>query len=68
MVANVARSCRRLRRAEVPAMRVVLLWHPDSPGMRVPVRLTWWRWRPSGFATLGDTLRYYKARELVRHE
>lgn len=45
--------------------RIALLWHPDSPGMRVPVRLTWWRRRPSGFATLGDTLHYYAARELV---
>lgn len=33
--------------------------------MRVPVRLTWWRRRPSGCATLGDTLRYYRALDLV---
>lgn len=45
--------------------RVVLLWHPDSPGIRVPVRLTWWRFRPSGFATISDVLRYYRARDLV---
>lgn len=45
--------------------RITLLWHPDSPGMRVPVRLTWYRRRPSGFATIGDTLRYHRARALV---
>lgn len=45
--------------------RVVLLWHPESPGVRVPVRLTWWRRRRSGFATSGDVLRYYRAVELA---
>jgi hypothetical protein len=45
--------------------RVVVLWHPDSPGMHVPARLAWWRKRPSGFATPGDVLRYYRACDLV---
>lgn len=51
--------------AEFFRPRIELLWHPESPGMRVPVRLTWYRRRPSGFATINDTLRYYSAVELV---
>lgn len=41
-----------------------LLWHPDSPGMRVPVRV--WPWSRREFATLTETLRYYRALALVR--
>lgn len=44
--------------------KFLLLWHPDSPGMKVPVRRRWLR-RRSDFATLADLGRYYAARELV---
>lgn len=48
----------------------VVLWHPDSPGGRVPVKLTWWRkLSPTrtryGSATLNDTIRYHNARRLA---
>lgn len=46
-----------------PLRRVRLLWHPESPGMRVPVRTLWFRRRD--FATLSEVLRYYRAVELV---
>jgi hypothetical protein len=39
--------------------RMMLLWHPDSPGMRVWARVPWWRVRSArrwGFATIGDAL------------
>ena len=48
----------------------LLLWHPDSPGVRVPVirnRLQMLLY-PKYFATLGEALKYYKAIELVRRK
>lgn len=36
-----------------------VLWHPESPGMRVRVRV--WRWSRREFATLGQVLRSYRA-------
>lgn len=45
------------------AMRTESLWHPESPGMRVAVtRSRFGRWvKPTKFATLGETLKSYRA-------
>ena len=44
-----------------------LLWHPDSPGVRVPVVRGWLGrlFKPAEFATTGEVLAYYRALELV---
>jgi hypothetical protein len=49
---------------------ITLLWHPDSPGMRVPVRRSWLGrlFKPVEFATVGEVLTYYRALELVQCE
>ena len=41
---------------------ILVLWHPDSPGMRVPVRRSWLGrlFKPADFATLGEVLAYYR--------
>jgi hypothetical protein len=46
---------------------ITMLWHPDSPGIRVPVRRGWLGrlFKPSEFATPGEVLAYYRAYELV---
>jgi hypothetical protein len=48
--------------------RLLLLWHPDSPGMRVPVRRGWLGrlFKPAEFATLGEVIAYHQALELVQ--
>ena len=51
------------------ADRFLILWHPDSPGARVPVRVGLLRrlgLRRSPFATLGETVAFYRALTLVR--
>lgn len=49
------------------AAKKLLLWHPDSPGMRVPVMRGWLGrlLKPAEFATAGEVLAYYQALELV---
>lgn len=39
---------------------IKLVWHPESPGMKMFVYRTWWQrlWRPKDFATLGEVLRH----------
>ena len=39
------------------------LWHPDSPGMRVPTRRSWLGrvFKPAHFATLGETISFRKS-------
>lgn len=40
--------------------KVKLVWHPESPGMKMMVFRNWWQrlWRPKNFATLGEALRH----------
>lgn len=49
-------------------MKSLVLWHPDSPGMRVPVVRTWWQRLiyPTDFATIGESLKYYKYEEAFK--
>ncbi|MHB1125253.1 MAG: hypothetical protein ACYC0T_21395 [Ramlibacter sp.] len=44
------------------AVRELLLWHPDSPGVRVPVRrgVLGRLFKPRDFATLGEVLSYHR--------
>jgi predicted double-glycine peptidase len=43
-------------------MKALLLYHPESPGIKVPVVRNWWQRLlfPKDFATLSETLKYYK--------
>ena len=47
---------------------ILLLWDPESPGMRVPVRRGFFGrlFKPSDFATISECLAYYRALRLVR--
>lgn len=47
---------------------VQILWHPESPGMRVYVIRNWWQklFYPEEFATLGESIKYSDAIKLVR--
>lgn len=40
-----------------------VLWHPESPGSRVPVFV--YPWSRRRFATIRQVLRYYRALQLV---
>jgi len=42
-------------------MTPIVLWHPDSPGMKVSVVRSWWQKTiyPKDFATIDETLKYY---------
>lgn len=46
-------------------IKPLLLWHPESPGMRIPVVRSWWQKLvyPEDFAILGEVLKYYAYRE-----
>jgi len=43
-------------------MKGFLLFHPESPGMRIPVVRNWWQrlLYPKDFATLSEVLFYYE--------
>jgi hypothetical protein len=49
------------------AEKKLMLFHPDSPGMRVPVMRGWLGRlvKPADFATTSEVLTYYRALELV---
>jgi hypothetical protein len=49
-------------------MKSYILWHPDSPGMKIPVVRNWLQrlFYPKDFATLGEVLKYYKYKEVMR--
>ena len=62
---NIKRPSRCLARLvrSFLALRTERLWHPDSPGMRITVtrsRFGRW-WKPAKFATLGETIKSYRA-------
>ena len=52
------------------AEQLMLLWHPDSPGMRVPVRRGWIGrlLKPAEFATFGEVLAFYRALDLANYK
>lgn len=43
-------------------MKASILWHPESPGMKVAVVRSWWQRciYPKEFATLNETIKDYK--------
>jgi len=44
-------------------IKVLYLWHPESPGEKVLVFRNWWQRLiyPKHFATLGETIKYGKS-------
>ena len=42
--------------------RIMLVWHPESPGESFFVYRNWWQrlWRPREFATLSEAIRHAK--------
>lgn len=49
-------------------MKSLVLLHPESPGMRVPVVRTWWQRLiyPTYFATINEALKYYAYQEAFK--
>jgi len=47
-------------------MKAKLLFHPYSPGMKIPVVRNWLQQLiyPSDFATIGEVIRWYKFESL----
>jgi len=49
-------------------MKSFLLWHPDSPGMKVPVVRTWWQQLlyNAEFATLSEAIKWNRYCEVLK--
>lgn len=49
-------------------MKGLVLWHPESPGVRVPVVRSWWQrlFYPRKFATISEVLRHYAYQDALK--